>query len=80
MARQAKVLTVGLNERLQKHMIDIRTLHGRERLKKGAELLSQMLEVSEIFNTYYWEVRGLLSLNAKPELPAKRKRKRKEDE
>ena len=79
MARQAKILTVGLTERLQQHMTDIRALHGRERLKKGAELLAEMLEVSETFNTYYWEVRGLLSLNTKVELPEKRKRKSKKN-
>lgn len=75
MANYTKVLTVGLTERLQQHMTDIRALHGRERLKKGAELLAQMLEVSEIFSVYYLEVRGLLSLNVKLELPAKEKEK-----
>ncbi len=62
----AKMLMSGINVRIERHLVGIRKAHGPERLKKGAELMGQMLIINESFEVAFLELRLLLELRARP--------------
>ena len=62
----AKMLMSGMDVRIERHLSGIRGSQGKERLKKGCELLSQMMIINESFEVAFLELRLLLELRARP--------------
>ncbi len=61
-----KMLMAGMDVRIERHLSGIRKAKGPERLKKGAELMGQMMIINEEFEVAFMELRLLLELRARP--------------
>ncbi len=60
-----KKIVSTVDQYLAEEMVGVRKLHGEQRLQQGGKVLAEIVELSEIFQIYFIEIRGLLNLRTK---------------